>query len=150
MKALALDQKNWVCNTANASSLLWHMYHSLQGPSTAVNWAGFYVIDKIEPGQLILGPFQGKVACQTIRIGSGVCGTVAKNGSSLILEDVDKFPGHIACDGDSKSEAVVPVRVGETVVGVIDIDCAELKGFDEVDREGLEQLAKLLADCCDW
>jgi L-methionine (R)-S-oxide reductase len=150
MKALALDQKNWVCNTANASSLLWHMYHSLQGPSTAVNWAGFYVIDKKEPGQLILGPFQGKVACQTIRIGSGVCGTVAKNGSSLILEDVDKFPGHIACDGDSKSEAVVPVRVGETVVGVIDIDCAELKGFDEVDREGLEQLAKLLADCCDW
>jgi L-methionine (R)-S-oxide reductase len=76
------------------------MYHSLQGPSTAVNWAGFYVIDKKEPGQLILGPFQGKVACQTIRIGSGVCGTVAKNGSSLILEDVDKFPGHIACDGD--------------------------------------------------
>jgi L-methionine (R)-S-oxide reductase len=150
MKALTLNQRNWVCNTANASSLLWHMYHSLQEPSVAVNWAGFYVVDEKEPSQLILGPFHGKVACQTIRIGSGVCGTVAKTGSSLVLEDVDKFPGHIACDGDSKSEAVVPIRVGEMVVGVIDIDCAELKGFDEVDKEGLEQLAKLLAECCDW
>lgn len=91
------------------------MYHSLQGPSAAVNWAGFYVVDKKEPSQLILGPFHGKVACQTIRIGNGVCGTVAKNGSSLVLGDVEKFPGHIACDGDSKSEAVVPIRVGETV-----------------------------------
>lgn len=150
MESLALDQRNWVCNTANASSILWHMFKSLQGPSAAVNWAGFYVVDKKDPSQLILGPFHGKVACQTIRIGSGVCGAVARDGASLILEDVETFPGHIACDGDSRSEAVVPIRVGETVVGVIDIDCAELKGFDEDDRDGLERLAKLLADCCDW
>jgi L-methionine (R)-S-oxide reductase len=150
MESLALDQRNWVCNTANASSILWHMFKSLQGPSAAVNWAGFYVVDKKDPSQLILGPFHGKVACQTIRIGSGVCGAVARDGASLILEDVETFPGHIACDGDSRSEAVVPIRVSETVVGVIDIDCTELKGFDEDDRDGLERLAKLLADCCDW
>ena len=111
MKALVEDQRNWVCNTANASSLLWHMFHSLEEPSTAVNWAGFYVVDKRDPSQLILGPFHGKVACQTIKIGSGVCGTVALNGSSLVLEDVETFPGHIACDGDSKSEVVVPIVV---------------------------------------
>jgi putative methionine-R-sulfoxide reductase with GAF domain len=111
MKALVEDQRNWVCNTANASSLLWHMFHSIEGPSTAVNWAGFYVVDKRDPSQLILGPFHGKVACQTIKIGSGVCGTVAMNGSSLVLEDVETFPGHIACDGDSKSEVVVPIAV---------------------------------------
>jgi L-methionine (R)-S-oxide reductase len=126
------------------------MFKSLQGPSEAVNWAGFYVVDKKDPSQLILGPFHGKVACQTIRIGSGVCGAVARDGTSLILEDVETFPGHITCDGDSRSEAVVPIRVGETVVGVIDIDCAELKGFDNDDKDGLERLAKLLADCCDW
>ena len=117
MKALVEDQRNWVCNTANASSLLWHMFHSLQGPSVAVNWAGFYVVDKLDPSQLILGPFHGKVACQTIKIGSGVCGTVAKSGSSLIVEDVEAFPGHIACDGDSKSEAVVPI-VNDQKVGL--------------------------------
>jgi L-methionine (R)-S-oxide reductase len=126
------------------------MFKSLQRPSAAVNWAGFYVVDKKDPSQLILGPFHGKVACQTIRIGSGVCGAVARDGTSLILEDVETFPGHIACDGDSRSEAVVPIRVAETVVGVIDIDCAELKGFDKDDKDGLERLAKLLADCCDW
>ena len=115
MKALVEDQKNWVCNTANASSLLWHMFHSLQDPSIAVNWAGFYVVDKKDPSQLILGPFHGKVACQTIKIGSGVCGTVAKTASSVIVEDVENFPGHIACDGDSKSEVVVPIVVDEKV-----------------------------------
>lgn len=93
------------------------MFHSLEGPSTAVNWAGFYVVDKRDPSQLILGPFHGKVACQTIKIGSGVCGSVARNGSSLVLEDVETFPGHIACDGDSKSEVVVPIAVDGKVRG---------------------------------
>ena len=91
------------------------MFHSLESPSSAVNWAGFYVLDPKDSTQLILGPFQGKVACQTIRIGSGVCGTVAKNGTSLVLDDVDSFPGHIACDGDSKSEVVVPILTGDKV-----------------------------------
>lgn len=115
MKGLAEGQRNWVCNLANASSLLWHMYHSLGAPSSSVNWAGFYVLDRNYPGQLILGPFHGKVACQTIRIGKGVCGTVAKEGKTLLLDDVGLFPDHIACDGESKSEIVAPIKVGEKV-----------------------------------
>jgi len=111
MTALVDGQRNWVCNLANAASLLWHMFHSLPQPSPAVNWAGFYVLDpKDREHQLILGPFQGKVACQTIKIGKGVCGTVAATGDTLLLQDVDAFPGHIACDADSKSEIVVPIR----------------------------------------
>lgn len=147
------------------------MYHSLGSPSSSVNWAGFYVLDRRDRAQLILGPFHGKVACQTIEIGQGVCGTAAKQGKTLLLEDVKEFPDHIVCDGDSKSEIVVPIKVGEEVsppnarkvtlkhgltmaswqvVGVIDIDCADLQGFDGVDQEGLEQLAKILSDYCDW
>ena len=126
------------------------MYHSLPSPSNAVNWAGFYVVDPLKPSQLILGPFQGKVACQTIQVGKGVCGTVASEGRSIVLDDVESFPGHIACDGDSKSELVVPLLSHGKVVGVIDIDCAEHGGFDDVDRAGLEALAELLGQGCDW
>lgn len=126
------------------------MYHSLPSPSNAVNWAGFYVVDPLKKEQLILGPFQGKVACQTITIGKGVCGTVAEWGESICLRDVEKFPSHIACDADSKSEVVVPVFERGKVVGVIDVDCAEHGGFDDVDRHGLERLADLLGRGCDW
>jgi L-methionine (R)-S-oxide reductase len=115
MRGLADVQRNWVCNLANASSLLWHMYHSLGAPSSSVNWAGFYVLDRKDSRQLILGPFHGKVACQMIRIGKGVCGTAAERGSTVLLKDVNTFAGHIACDGDSKSELVVPIKVGEKV-----------------------------------
>jgi L-methionine (R)-S-oxide reductase len=111
MESLADGQGNWVCNLANASSLLWHMYHSLGSPLSSVNWAGFYVLDATDPSQLILGPFHGKVACQAIKIGKGVCGTVAKEEKTLLLEDVNAFPGHIACDGDTKSEVVAPIKV---------------------------------------
>jgi L-methionine (R)-S-oxide reductase len=101
---------NLSSNLANAASLLWHGYHSLPSPSSAVNWAGFYVLDPAKPNQLILGPFQGQVACQTIAFGRGVCGTAAQKGVTQLIEDVDKFPGHIACDGASKSEIVVPIK----------------------------------------
>ena len=111
IKGLVEDQRNWVCNTANAASLLWHMFHALPRPSSSVNWSGFYVVDKKNSRQLILGPFHGKVACQTITIGKGVCGTVAAEGKTLLLQDVESFPGHIACDSDSKSEVVVPIIV---------------------------------------
>jgi L-methionine (R)-S-oxide reductase len=111
MKGLVDDQRNWVCNTANAASLLWHMFHALPAPASSVNWSGFYVADKKKSGQLILGPFHGKVACQTIQIGKGVCGTVAAKGETLLLQDVETFPGHIACDSESKSEVVVPINV---------------------------------------
>jgi putative methionine-R-sulfoxide reductase with GAF domain len=181
------DQRNWVCNLANAASLLWHMYHSLPASvapgASSVNWAGFYVLDPSAPDkQLILGPFMGKVACQTITLGKGVCGTAAvgKDGSgkgeTLLVRDVEKFPGHIACDGQSKSEVVVPIRAngkvssltpnttirashknpssakltGVKVVGVIDIDCAELNGFDGEDQHGLEAIADLLGKSCEW
>jgi len=148
--ALMEGQRNWVANTANCASLLWHMYHSLPSPSNAVNWAGFYVVDPLKSSQLILGPFQGKVACQTIQIGKGVCGTAASQGRSVLLDNVESFPGHIACDGDSKSELVVPIVSSGVVVGVIDIDCVENSGFEEVDKVSLENLAEVLGSGCDW
>ncbi|KAI0885760.1 GAF domain-like protein [Annulohypoxylon maeteangense] len=154
-------QRNWVCNLANAASLLWHAYKSLPHPSSQVNWAGFYTLDPRATSsklQLILGPFQGKVACQTIAFGKGVCGTAAQTQTTQLIPDVEQFPGHIACDGDSKSEIVVPITIetgtdGEKtrkLVAIIDIDCADLNGFDEVDKKYLEQLAELLGRSCDW
>ncbi|KAM0076023.1 hypothetical protein ACKRZS_012014 [Fusarium odoratissimum] len=116
----------------------------------------FYVLDKSsQDPQLILGPFQGKVACQTIKFGKGVCGAAAATQETQLVRDVEEFPGHIACDGDSKSEIVVPIVVAQDdgskkLVAIIDIDCAELNGFDEVDKAHLEQLAALLAKSCDW
>lgn len=126
--------------------------------------AGFYVLDPSSPPShpsLILGPFQGKVACQTIAFGRGVCGTAAASRETQLVPDVDAFPGHIACDGASRSEIVVPitvdvlspeesVHVEKKVVGIIDIDCAEVNGFDEMDRRYLEELAGLLGRACDW
>jgi L-methionine (R)-S-oxide reductase len=118
--------------------------------------AGFYTLDsqKTTKPQLILGPFQGKVACQTIAFGRGVCGTAASSQTTQLVPDVERFPGHIACDGDSKSEIVVPIIASDgyssKVVAIIDIDCADLNGFDEVDQKYLEQLAELLGRSCDW
>ncbi|KAI1765135.1 GAF domain-like protein [Hypoxylon sp. FL1150] len=145
-------------NLANAASLLWHAYKSLPSPSNQVNWAGFYVLDpkstQSKP-HLILGPFQGKVACQTIAFGKGVCGAAAESQTTQLVPDVEQFPGHIACDGDSRSEIVVPIVVGGKgeagkLVAIIDIDCADVSGFDEVDKKHLEQLGELLARSCDW
>ncbi|KAF2867623.1 GAF domain-like protein [Massariosphaeria phaeospora] len=137
-------------NLANTASLLWHAFHSLPSPSNSVNWVGFYVLDPKAPQQLILGPFQGQVACQTIALGKGVCGTAAQSKRTQLVDNVDKFPGHIACDGATKSEIVVPVvKDGETVA-IIDIDCAELNGFSVEDRVALEELAELLAESCDF
>ncbi|GAB1313992.1 hypothetical protein MFIFM68171_04202 [Madurella fahalii] len=159
-EGLFFEQRNWVCNLANAASLLWHAYKSLPSPSNQVNWAGFYTFDSLSPPsrpQLILGPFQGKVACQTIAFGRGVCGAAAAQQTTQLVPDVDAFPGHIACDGDSRSEIVVPILadgdgVGEVkkVVAIIDVDCAVPDGFDEVDRVWLERLAGLIGRSCDW
>jgi putative methionine-R-sulfoxide reductase with GAF domain len=97
-----------------------------------------------------LGPFQGKVACQTIGFSRGVCGKAAATAVTQLVPNVEAFPGQIACDGDSKSEIVVPIVVAGKVVAIIDIDCAVLNGFDEVDRLWLEKLASLLAMACIW
>ncbi|KAK5007676.1 hypothetical protein LTR28_004981 [Elasticomyces elasticus] len=91
------------------ASLLWHALHALSSPSNQVNWAGFYVLDPSTPDQLLLGPFQGKVACQTISFGRGVCGAAASVGRTQLVPNLEEFPGHIACDGDSQSEIVVPI-----------------------------------------
>ena len=156
-------------NLANTASLLWHAYKSLPSPSSEVNWAGpsalsvlpsntsspylgFYTICPTSTKTLILGPFQGKVACQTISIlpARGVCGAAASTATTQLVADVEQFPGHIACDGDSRSEIVVPVVVREVVKAIIDVDCKVVGGFDEVDRRWLEKLAVLLGGACDW
>ncbi|EGR47846.1 uncharacterized protein TRIREDRAFT_63657, partial [Trichoderma reesei QM6a] len=142
-EGLFYGQRNWAAsNLSNAASLLWHAYKSLPAPSNQVNWAA--------KDQLILGPFQGKVACQTIPFGRGVCGAAAATKTTQLVDDVEKFPGHIACDSESKSEIVVPIVSGDKLVAIIDVDCAELNGFDETDKKHLEHLADLLAKGCDW
>lgn len=145
--ALSLETSNWVANLANASSLVWHAYHDLKIP---VNWAGFYVLDPSNPKQLILGPFQGKVACQTIAFEKGVCGMAASTKKTQVVPDVNKFPGHIACDGETESEIVVPIVLGDKVLGVLDIDCLEKGAFDEVDKRFLELLAQAISNSCKW
>lgn len=147
-EALFLD--NWVANCANLSSLLWHLYKSQPAPQANVNWAGVYT--RHTHDELILGPFQGKVACQVIKFGKGVCGAAAQAQKTQLVPDVHKFPGHIACDGDTQSEIVVPIitESDNIVRGVIDIDCVDLNGFDQVDQEYLEKIAALLAKKSHW
>ncbi|KAL2033178.1 hypothetical protein VTO58DRAFT_106350 [Aureobasidium pullulans] len=151
-RGLFFEQRNWVCNLSNAASLLWHCLHALPSPSNHTNWTGFYVLDPSSPPttQLILGPFQGKVACQTIRFGRGVCGVAAQTKTTQVVGDVEMFPGHIACDAESKSEIVVPVIQNGEVVAIIDVDCAVKDAFDDEDKKALEELAQLIAESCDF
>ena len=99
---------------------------------------------------LTLGPFHGRPACQSIRFGRGVCGTAAAGKTTVRVHDVEEWPGHIACDAESRSEIVVPVVLSEEIMAIIDVDCAVVGGFDDVDVRGLERLAALLCDACDW
>lgn len=142
-EALSDSQSNWVANLANCSSLLYHLYKN-----SGVNWAGFYVVDKDVENHLILGPFMGKVACQSIKYGTGVCGTAVTKLETQLVKNVDEFPGHIACDGDTKSEIVVPIIQNGIIRGVLDIDCVNLNGFDETDQYYLEILVQKIADTC--
>lgn len=105
-------------------------------------WTGFY---RVVGEELVLGPFQGPVACMRIPYGRGVCGTAWKEQRSVVVPDVEQFPGHIACSSASRSEIVVPVICDNKVVAVLDIDSEQLAMFDETDREGLERLAEVLA-----
>ena len=104
-------------------------------------WTGFY---RVVDDQLVLGPFQGPMACTRIRRGRGVCGTAWEKAETIVVPDVEKFPGHIACSSASKSEIVVPLFAGDAVIGVLDIDSENLATFDDVDKKWLEQVAKLL------
>ena len=108
-----------------------------------VSWAGVYIE---RDGELVLGPFQGKAACNRIKIGSGVCGTAFEEGRTLVVPDVEKFPGHIACDSLSKSEIVVPIICNDKKMGVLDLDSYSLNRFNEVDKEKLEEIVRLLIE----
>jgi len=108
-----------------------------------INWAGFYLM---EGDSLILGPFQGKPACVSIPLGKGVCGTAIKEKESMIVNDVHSFPGHIACDSDSRSEIVIPMVKNNKAIGVLDIDSPILNRFDENDKIELEKIVQFLAD----
>jgi GAF domain-containing protein len=121
-------------NLANASALL---NEKLEG----INWVGFYTV---KDGRLVLGPFQGKVACTIIPIGKGVCGTAAATDSTQLVPDVHKFPGHIACDSASNSEIVVPIHRKGALFGVLDIDSPLFDRFTEEDRSGLEEFVRIL------
>ena len=132
-EGLFRGERDAVANAANLSSLI---YTSLD----ELNWAGFYFQKN---GMLVLGPFQGRPACVRIEMGKGVCGTAAARRETLVVEDVEQFPGHIACDVASRSEIVIPLIRDERVIGVLDIDAPVYARFDAEDRKGLEILAKL-------
>ena len=121
-------------NLANASALLYQTMEDL-------NWAGFYLM---EDGQLVLGPFQGKTACIVIPVGKGVCGTAVARNETVLVEDVHRFPGHIACDCASNSEIVIPIRKDGAVIGVLDLDSPKLSRFTREDQAGLEEFVRIL------
>ena len=140
LEALIGDERDAIANLANAASLIWHTVPDL-------NWAGFYL--RRGDRELVLGPFQGKPACVRIAVGRGVCGTAVANEASVLVDDVHQFPGHIACDGASRSELVVPIRHGVRVIGVLDLDSPLSSRFTPADQAGFEALVDLLAEKTD-
>ena len=147
-ESLLGDQSNWVVNTANVSSLLHHAFLSIP---LDVNWTGFYILPSLSSSILLLGPFQGKVACQSIELGKGVCGTSAEYGRTVIVPNFLEWEGHIACDSESRSEIVVPIKDKDgRTRGVLDVDCRTIEGFSAIDQEGLEKIVKILGERCEW
>ncbi|WP_310498270.1 GAF domain-containing protein [Sandarakinorhabdus sp.] len=136
---LMADERDFIANAANMAALI---YTQLDG----LNWAGLYLM---RSGELVLGPFQGKPACIRIPLGRGVCGTAAATRETQVVADVHAFPGHIACDADSRSEIVVPLLRDGVIIGVLDLDSPRPGRFDEGDRAGLEALAALFLDASD-
>jgi GAF domain-containing protein len=134
LKALLAAESDFIANLANASALLFA--HLPQ-----INWAGFYLL---KGNELVLGPFQGKLACTRIKLGRGVCGTSASKRETLVVPDVEAFPGHIACDSASRSEIVIPLISRGELWGVLDIDSPILNRFTEADRVGLEMFVNVL------
>ena len=136
LAAVFAGERNGLANTANMSALL---YQELPG----LNWVGFYFV---QGGELVLGPFQGKVACVRIAIGRGVCGTAAQRGDTVVVPDVHAFPGHIACDSASRSEIVVPLLQDGHLLGVLDLDSPHLARFDQEDAVGLNAAVRVLLE----
>lgn len=139
IKSLAEDEPHYIPVMSNASALLFENMEDL-------NWAGFYIMNK---GSLMLGPFQGKVACIRIEVGKGVCGTAVAQDATQLVKDVHQFPGHIACDSASNSEIVIPIHFNDKVVAVLDIDSPSLSRFSEEDKQGLELFVKTLEEVID-
>lgn len=136
LKAILADEQNLIANLSNASALLFE--HLDQ-----INWAGFYLYEE-EKNELVLGPFQGKVACIRIGNGKGVCGTAFQSRETIVVPDVHEFPGHIACDAASRSEIVVPLRIDDKYIGVLDIDAPIPNRFSDEDKKELEAFAEIL------
>lgn len=135
-RALVHGESDRIANAANLSALVYHALPDL-------NWAGFYFFDGTE---LVVGPFQGLPACVRIPLSKGVCGAAASTRTTQRIEDVDAFPGHIACDSASRSELVVPLFKGDTLIGVFDLDSPKLARFDVEDQAGLEAIAAVFVE----
>jgi GAF domain-containing protein len=133
VEGLLHSEENLIANAANLSSLL---FHSIE----QVNWVGFYLFNNNE---LVLGPFQGQVACTRIPVGKGVCGTAFEQNKTLRIEDVHAFKGHIACDSASNSELVIPIKVKNKTIGVLDIDSPLFNRFDKDDQIGCETIVQI-------
>lgn len=133
LTAIVADETDAIANMANVAACLWETFRFW--------WVGFY---RVRGGELVLGPFQGPLACTRIQKGHGVCGTAWAEGRTIIVPDVEAFPGHIACSSASRSEIVVPIMRNGAVVGVIDIDSERLNAFDETDALWLERIAALM------
>ena len=136
ISALVHDETDPVANMANCAALIFYSVPKL-------NWVGFYLL---KGGELVLGPFQGRVACVRIAFGRGVVGTAAEKRTTIRVADVNQFPGHIACDTASKSEIVVPLTSADShLLGVLDVDSPELDRFDADDEEGFRAIGKIIA-----
>ena len=138
LKSLIEDESDRIANLSNASSLLNYFLKD-------INWVGFYLYDE-SSNELVLGPFQGLPACVRIENGKGVCGTAFRGNDIFIVDDVNEFPGHIACDANSKSEIVLPLYKDGKGIGVLDIDAPILERFTEEDRSGLKAFVETLID----
>lgn len=135
VEALVSGDENFLSNLSNFTALLKQSFEK-------ISWVGFYLFDG---NKLYLGPFQGKVACTQIALGKGVCGSSALERRTIIVPDVNEFPGHIVCDADSKSEIVIPIIKNEKLLGVLDLDSADYDSFNETDKKYLEHLCNYLA-----
>lgn len=134
LASLIEDETNLIAILSNTSALL-------NDNLDQINWVGFYLI---ENNELILGPFQGHPACVHISIGKGICGTAVANNQTQLVDDVNTFPGHIACDANSKSEIVVPIHVNNEIIGVLDVDAPITQRFSKGDQQGLEEIVSIL------
>jgi L-methionine (R)-S-oxide reductase len=135
LRSLLNREENILSNLANFTAALKQTFDK-------ISWVGFYLYD----GQkLYLGPFQGKVACTVIEIGKGVCGSAAAGRHTVIVEDVDKFPGHIVCDAESRSEIVIPILKNDNLYGVLDLDSSRLNSFNKTDQKYLEEYCSFLS-----